>query len=409
MKLQRVVITGMGAVSPFGFGCDILWDKIRNMENGITSMLASEKIEDLRCNVAGIIPPMEKKSIPRQIRRTMTAMAQHAYLASLEAVEMAGLTVDTLPKGRTGLALASTTSSIELLEQFFTGYSETKSLSHCNATTFFKFMGHSAASSVSQALKLSGRVISPAAACSTSSQSIGLGAEAIALGKQDIMICGGTDELHPLTIASFDFINAASTGYNDQPSEASRPFDEDRDGVVCSEGAGVLLLESYEHAKDRGAKIIAEVVGFGCLSSPNSPVMSDSESIILAMQEAINDAKLTPKDIDFVNAHATSTVTGDIAEAEAIEKLFGTTIPVSSLKGHLGHTLAASGSLETIACLYAQNSGTIVATRNLKNIDQKCKNINLITENTKQNATYFIKNNFALGGITTSLVIRINR
>lgn len=399
----------MGAVSPYGFGCETLWQNILGMESAISIASHTSTIEDLRCHIAGFVPKMDKKAIPRQLRRTMTPMAQHAYMASLEALEMADLSVDTLPCGRAGLALASTTSSIQLIEEFFTGYGENKNLGHCNATTFFKFMNHSAASSVSQALQLSGRVISPAAACSTSSQSIGLGAEAIALGKQDIMICGGTDEVHPLTIASFDFINAASTGYNDNPKSASRPFDRDRDGVVCSEGAGILVLESYEHAQARGAKIFAEIVGFGSLSSPANPVMSDSASIGLAMQEALDDAQLQPKDIDFINAHATSTPAGDAAEAEAIAQMFGDEVPVSSMKGHLGHSLAASGSLEIIACLRGQQENKITPTNNLINIDPKCKNINLITEIKDLQVQHFLKNNFALGGITTALIIRIHR
>ncbi|MGL1933224.1 MAG: beta-ketoacyl-[acyl-carrier-protein] synthase family protein [Desulfotalea sp.] len=408
MKLQRVVITGMGAVSPYGFGCEPLSDGI-NKGSCISKMPASDKLEDLRCHIAGLVPSMDKKTIPRQIRRTMTTMAQYAYLASLEAIEMSGMKLDELPKGRTGLALASTTSSIALIEEFFNGYAENKTLSHCNATTFFKFMGHSAASSVSQALGLSGRLIAPAAACSTSSQSIGLGAEAIALGKQEIMICGGADEVHPLTIASFDLLNAASTGYNDRPTEASRPFDRDRDGVVCSEGAGVLMLESFDHAIKRGATILAELIGFGCLSSPSNPVMSDSRSIELTMKSALDDAGLKAEEIDFINAHATSTENGDIAEAEAIAKVFGDRTPVASLKGHLGHSLAASGSLEIIACIIDQKFNSLTPTRNLQNVDDKCKNINLIKKVESIKAKYFIKNNFALGGVSTSLVIRIHR
>lgn len=406
MQLNRVVVTGMGAVSPFGEGVESLHAGIAEMRSAITHMERAQEVQDMRSHVAGLVPEINMKAIPRKDRRTMTDMGVFALLSAREALSMAGITEDELTSGRLGMALSCTTNCGGLIEDFFSNYLPEKTLDHCKSTTFFKFMGHSAVSSVAQALGVTGRILAPAAACATSTQSIGLGYESILLGQQDMMICGGTEEVHPLSIASFDFINAASTNYNDSPQDTPRPFDAERDGVVCAEGAGLLLLESYDHAVKRGATILAEIVGFSTLSSPKNPANPDSHAIKLCMEEALRQAELTPKDIDYLNAHATGTSAGDIAESKAIEELFGTALPVSSFKGHLGHTLAASGALETIATISGLQTETLYPTRNLEQIDPECGSINLLTEASKAPVTYFLKNSFALGGINASLILR---
>ncbi|MFA9394153.1 MAG: beta-ketoacyl synthase [Halodesulfovibrio sp.] len=406
MQLNRVVITGMGAISPFGEGVDSLHAGIAEMRSAITHMERAHEVQEMRSHIAGLVPELNSKTIPRKDRRTMTEMGVFAFLSAKEALAMAGVTETDVTSGRLGMALSCTTNCGGLIEDFFTHYLPEKTLDHCKSTTFFKFMGHAAVSSVAQALGVTGRILAPAAACATSSQSIGLGYETILLGQQDMMICGGTEELHPLSIASFDFINAASTSYNDTPQETPRPFDTNRDGVVCAEGAGLLLLESYDHAVKRGAHILAEIVGFSTLSSPKNPANPDSDAIKLCMQEALRQAGLAAEDIDYLNAHATGTSAGDIAEAKAIEELFGTTIPVSSFKGHMGHTLAASGALETIATISGLQDETLYPTRNLEQLDPECGSINLFTEAYKTPVTYFLKNSFALGGINASLILR---
>lgn len=406
MQLNRVVVTGMGAVSPFGEGVESLHDGIADMRSAITHMERAREVQDMRSSIAGLVPTLNVKAIPRKDRRTMTDMGVFALLAAKEALGMADITDEQLESGRLGMALSCTTNCGELIEDFFVQYLPEKTLDHCKSTTFFKFMGHAAVSSVAQALGITGRILAPAAACATSSQSIGLGYEAILLGQQDMMICGGTEELHPLSIASFDFINAASTGFNDSPNDSPRPFDAQRDGVVCAEGAGLLLLESYDHAMSRGANILAEVVGFSTLSSPKNPANPDSHAIKLCMEEALAQAGLSPDDIDYINAHATGTTAGDIAESKAIEDLFGSTTPVSSFKGHLGHTLAASGALEIIATISGLQGGAVYPTRNLTHVDPECGAVNLLKETSREPVTYFLKNSFALGGINASLILR---
>ena len=220
------------------------------------------------------------------------------------------------------------------------------------------------------------------------------------------MLCGGSDEYHPLTTLCFDLINAASTGYNSSPSKTPRPFDRDRDGIICSEGCGILLLESYDSAKERGADILAEIVGFASTANSENIANPSAESLVACMEKTLSDSNINPQDIDYVNAHATGTIQGDIEEAEAIYRVFGGEVPVSSLKGHIGHTMAASGSLELIASINMIRKKIVIPTLNLENIDDLCKKINLVQNLEERQIEYILKNNFALGGVNSSLILR---
>jgi len=234
-----------------------------------------------------------------------------------------------------------------------------------------------------------------------------MGYEAIKYGLQDIMLCGGSDELSVITSATFESVTAISNHYNDQPTSTPRPFDRDRDGTVCGEGAGCLVLESLDSARKRGVPIIAEVVGFATCSDGTHLAQAYSESLIRCIQNAMTDAHVLPEEIDYINAHATGTEVGDTAEAEAIRTIFPKgDVKVSSLKGHIGHTLGASGALESIAVLKGLESGTLYPSRNLDHIDDSCDGIFLFRRNTKQEAKTFLKNSFAFGGINTVLVYR---
>ncbi|NDV23244.1 beta-ketoacyl synthase [Desulfovibrio sp. JC022] len=406
MHLQRVVITGMGAVSPLGSRVEELWDGLLEGRSGITRLDELDGIKGLRPRIGGRVPDVKIKSIPRKARRTMSNMSIFAALAALEAIEQAGMSEDILTGGRAGLSVGSTTGSSQALEQFFKLYLPENSLEAIRTTEFFKIMNHSAAANLAQFLGISGRVLAASAACSTGCQNIGLAAEAVAHGKQEVMLCGGTDELHPLTVGTFDIIEAASTSGEDDPTTASKPFDAKRDGIVCSEGAGVLLLESYEHAKNRGAEILAEISGFSSLCDSSNMASPSADAIARCMSEALNDAGISETDIDYVNAHATGTLQGDASEAQAVATLLGSTPPVSSLKGHLGHTMAASGAIETIATVRMMQENTIIPTANLTNPAEECSAINNALHLQTRPITYALKNNFALGGINTSLVLR---
>jgi 3-oxoacyl-[acyl-carrier-protein] synthase II len=281
-----------------------------------------------------------------------------------------------------------------------------KDLSRLPSSMFFQCMSHTAAINVAQYLGLTGCVMATSAACASSLQAIGTGYEFIRSGRQDVLLCGGAEELHPSVTGSFDVVFAASVKYNQTPQKTPRPFDEDRDGLVCGEGSGILVLEEYEHAVQRGAGIYAEITGYGTCGSGSHISQSDESSIIRCINETLNDARTAPDEIDYINAHATGTVQGDKEEAAAIGKLFGDSVPVSSLKGYIGHTLGASGAIELIASLIMMEKGIIYPTLNLDGTGPDCRGINHVKKPLKKEINTVLKNCFAFGGVNASLVCR---
>jgi 3-oxoacyl-[acyl-carrier-protein] synthase II len=344
-------------------------------------------------------------TIPRKFRRYMSDMSVYATLAAYEAMEQAGLQPQSCESGKMGLCLGSTVGSPIANEQFFRELFEQYSVEHIRTTFFFKVMNHSCAANLAQVLGIRGRILSPSSACATGCQAIGYGAEIIALGKQEIMLCGGADEFHPLTVATFDLMNAAAVDHGSQPSATPRPFDTGRNGVVCGEGCGIVLLESLSSAKKRGATILGEVLGYATTADPSSIANPDSEAMENCMRLALKDAGTPPESVDYVNAHATGTPAGDMAEGQAISRLFGGKIPVSSLKGHLGHTMAASGALELQATVAMMNRGVLVPTRNLDFPDPDCGELNFMQQMEQKETTVAIKNSFAFGGVNSSIVL----
>jgi 3-oxoacyl-[acyl-carrier-protein] synthase II len=404
--MRRVVITGTGAISPFGKGVPKLVDSLIAGKSGVAIIPELKDIGGLRSFVAGLAYGVDPKEIPRKHRRSMSNMSIYAFMAANEALAQAGLNQVHCASGRLGISIGSTVGSSQASEDFFTTYLGTRSVESVRSTGFFKIMSHSCASNLAQILGITGRVLAPAAACSTGCQAIGVAFEVIANGKQDFMLCGGADEYHPLMTATFDIMGAASTGFNSHPQETPRPFDSGRDGIVCAEGAGCLLLESLASAQLRGARILAEVVGFATTADPSNVANPSVSSIENCMRQALDDAGLSFTEVDYVNAHATATFQGDIAESEAIANLFGDRVPVSSYKGHLGHTMGASGALELIASVGMMNRGCIIPTLNLENIDPACQQIRHVCRLETVRVNTILKNNFALGGINSSLVIR---
>jgi len=404
--MNRVVITGMGTVSPFGIGKDALLNGLTNGESGIIHLDDLEAIAGLHSHVGGKVPNYDPKVIARKKRRTMSAMSIFAVLAAQEALEQAGLTEEDRIAPKTGLSVSSTIGSVQTMEKFFSTFLEGWSIEAIKSTEFFKIMNHSVAANLAGYFQICGRVIAPSSACSTGCQSIALAAEAIMTGRQEIMLCGGTDELHPLTNGTFDIIEAATTGYNDQPTETPRPFDEARDGIACAEGSGILVLESLDHAKARGATILAELSGFASTADPANMASPSATAIGRCMEVALQDAGIAPSEVDYINAHATGTRLGDAAESQAIASLFGDKPMVSSLKGNLGHTMAASGAIEMICTIAMMNKGVVFPTRNLVNIADDCAGVNHVQKTAHQTVSTAIKNNFALGGINTSIVLR---
>ncbi|TAL26371.1 MAG: beta-ketoacyl-[acyl-carrier-protein] synthase family protein, partial [Nitrospirae bacterium] len=234
---------------------------------------------------------------------------------------------------------------------------------------------------------------------------IGTGYDLIRLGRQDILLCGGAEELHPTVTGSFDILFATSTKYNDAPQKTPRPFDRDRDGLVCGEGSGLLVLESYERATARNANIYAEIIGYSTTANGLHVSQSNKESMVSCMRQALSDSGVKSDSI-YVNAHATATLQGDQEEAEAIREVFGSAVPVSSLKGYIGHTLGASGAIELIASLLMMKNGNIYPTLNLDNISPECQGIDHVTNQKKKEIDLILKNCFAFGGINAALVCK---
>lgn len=404
MRGERVVITGMGAVSPYGGGVECMVRGLRRNACAL-SPLPEQEAEGLCCRVAGRVPPVDAKRIPRELRRSMSPMSVFACLAAWEALEQAAL--PPAPQTRTGVAVGSTLGSPGTLQDFFSLFLHEGNMDSARSTVFFKVMGHSVAANVAQACGCTGRMLAPSMACSSGLAAICLGYEAIAAGREEIMLCGGADEFHPLVPATFARLGAASEEAD--PRQASLPFDKKRAGLVCSEGAGILVLESLRSAQARNAPVLAEVLGAALLSSPGSIAHPDAEAIGECMRQALDDAGIGAESVGYVNAHATATESGDMAEGRAIEKLFGPKVPVSSLKGHMGHTMAASGALESILCVAMLRDGLYAPTRGLHDPDPRCGNPGHFFAPLRSRNSLVLKNSFALGGCHCSIVLDMFR
>ncbi len=402
---QRVAVTGLGAVTPFGCGVPTMWQALGEGRSAVRHCPMLAEIEGLRTTVAASVPEVDAQWIGRRKRRYMSKMSIYATIAAHEAMQMAGLTPEQLQDVRAGVCVGSTTGSTIETESLFCNVLKERSIEGMKSTHFFKIMNNSCAANLAQALGVRGRVLAPSAACATGTIAIGLAAESIALGKQDVMICGGADELHVLTVGVFDTLEASSRAYNDRPDLTPRPFDRDRDGIVCGEGAGLVVLESLEHARAREANILGEVCGFAVNSSPEDIANPGSESMVECMLTALEESGCRKEQIGYLSAHATGTIRGDTAECEAVEQVFGD-VPVSSLKGHMGHTMAACGALEFIATLLMLHNGVLLPTRNLREPDETCGRLNLLTNIEHRQVEVAMSNNFALGGVNSAVVIR---
>ncbi len=400
----------MGAVSPFGIGMNAMMDGLYAGRSAVVSQRDKweSRIHDLNCWVgAPLREPLPPKAIPRKFRRTMGPVAMMALHAAQEAIQEARLPESCFSSGRTGVGFSSSMGSAEILTAYFKEYLTTGSLKNILSGAFFQVMSHTCAANIAHALNITGRVISPDSACSSSAQSIGLGYEAIRYGLQDIMICGGADELDAIVCGSFDLLNATSCRYNDDPRETPRPFDADRDGTVCGEGAGCLVLESEESAAARGAAVLAEITGFSTSSDGTHLAQPHAASIARCMKDALANAGIDPDAVDYINAHATGTLLGDLAEAEAIREVFGERrVPVSSLKGHMGHTLGASGALELAASIRMIHKEKLIPTLNLKRPGEGCEAIAHVSGSAHQGINTVVKNSFAFGGINSVLILR---
>jgi 3-oxoacyl-[acyl-carrier-protein] synthase II len=411
MKQNRVLITGYGAVSPFGIGTDKMLAGLFSGRSCVVNIKEElgGKLANGNCFVAAPLSETPDASqIPRKYRRNMGPLAEYAYRAAADALVHAAVPKEKIGSAELGVAFSSSLGSAAALEEVFKVYLDDSPQAIPQATSFFKIMSHTCSANVAHALGIRGVNYSVNSTCASSTQAIGIGYEQLKHGRQEIMICGGSEEMHPMVVSIFDLLQAASWKYNDHPTQTPRPFDSKRDGTVCGAGAGALILETEESACQRGAKIFGEIVGYYSNLDPTSMAQSSKESIVLCLRGALDDAGVEPKQIDYINAHATATVAGDISEAAAIAEVFaGLQVPVSSLKGHMGHTLAASGALETIASLEMMRSGRLIPTLNLEIPDPELPALfHVPAAGLVKKVNHFIKNSFAFGGINAVLIVK---
>ncbi len=402
---RRVVVTGMAGVTSLGQSWDEIERNLRAGASGVQRMPGWERYPDLLTRLAA---PVLDFTLPphytRKTIRTMGRIAQMAVRATEVALEDAGLKGDpVLTSGRVGVAYGSSTGSTDAIRDFGNMLATGES-GNINATTYIRMMGHTAAVNIGVHFGLQGRVIPTSSACTSGSQGIGYAYEAIRFGLQDAMVAGGGEELCVSEAAVFDTLYATSTR-NDAPKTTPAPFDKSRDGLVIGEGACSLILEEREHALARGARIYAEIVGFASNSDGDHVTHPNTVTMERVMRMALESAGVPASEIKYVNAHGTATEHGDIAESQATYRIFGQGVPVSSLKGHFGHTLGACGALESWATIQMMHNGWFAPTRNLETVDERCGALDYIqSEGRKLDIGLAMNNNFAFGGINTSLI-----
>jgi len=404
--MKRVVITGMGGVTALGHDWPTIAARLREGRNAVRRMPEWDYFDALNGRLGCPVDDFAMPAWPRQKTRSMGRVAQLAVAASEHALRDAGLHDDAdIRDGRMGVAYGSSGGSVEPV-RVVGRMLETGSMQGVTATSYIQTMAHTTAVNIGVFFGLKGRIIPTSSACTSGSQAIGYGYEAIQQGKQTLMLCGGAEELSGPGAAVFDTLFATSTR-NDEPQLTPRPFDKHRDGLVVGEGATTLVLEEYEHAKARGARIHAEVVGFGCNSDGAHITQPTAETMAVAMRLALDDAKLSPDAIGYVSAHGTATDRGDVAESHATLAVLGPSVPISSMKSYVGHTLGACGALEAWWAIEMMRAGRFAPTLNLDELDPACAGLDYITGGERAIATDCVmNNNFAFGGINTSLIFR---
>ncbi|HCE2907092.1 TPA: beta-ketoacyl-ACP synthase [Vibrio parahaemolyticus] len=403
---RRVVVTGMSGVTAFGNDWQSVEPKLRDCQNATQYMPSYEQYDGLNTKLAAPILDFElPKHYKRKQVRGMGRVSKLATVATENALSQAGLIGnDVLTNGQTGIAYGSSTGSTDAIGAFGVMLNE-KTTKAITATTYVQMMPHTTAVNVGLFFGLKGRVIPTSSACTSGSQAIGYAYEAIKHGYQTVMVAGGAEELCPTESAVFDTLFATSLK-NEDPKSTPRPYDSDRDGLVIGEGAGTLVLEEYEHAVARGAKIYAEIIGFASNCDAAHVTQPQMETMQICMEMAMQNAGITSEKIDYVSAHGTATDRGDIAESNATANALGK-VPISSLKSYFGHTLGACGAIEAWLGLEMMHTGWFNPTLNLENLDEQCGDLDYIAGQGRElDVKYLMSNNFAFGGINTSIIFK---
>lgn len=404
--MKRVVITGMGIWSCLGTDIETVKQSLFEGKSGIG--LFPERLEyGYRSGLSGIVeePVITKQMIDRHTRAGMSEEARYAYMASRQAFEQAGISDDYLREHEVGCIFGNDSSAKPVIES-----SKIMDEKHDSAMLgyglIFQSMNSTVNMNLSTIFHLRGVNFTISAACASGSHSIGLGYMLIKQGLQDMVLCGGAQETNYYSMASFDALGAFSVRM-DEPTKASRPFDRDRDGLIPSGGAAALVLEDYDHAIARGATILAEVVGYGFSSNGGGISQPSDDGSVIAMNRAMQDAGVMPDDIDYINAHATSTPQGDMYEAIALNRLFkGKRAMISSTKSMTGHECWMAGASEIVYSIIMMQNNFVAPNINFENPDEHSVHLNLVTKTTPAELKTVLSNSFGFGGTNSALVIK---
>lgn len=405
----RVVVTGLGAITPIGNDVASFWQGLKDKKVGIAPITYFDTT-DYKAKLAGEVKDFDpKKYMDPKAARRMEPFSQYAVAAAGEAIAQAGLDMEKEDPFRVGTSIGSGIGSLQAMEREHKKMLE-KGPNRVNPLLVPMMISNMAVGNVAMHYGLKGKSINVVTACATGTNSIGEAFRSIQYGEADVMVAGGTESaITPLGMAGFAALTALST--NDDPETASRPFDKDRDGFVMGEGAGIVVLESLEHAQKRGAKILAEVVGYGGSNDAfhiTSPA-EDGSGAAYAMEMALKDAGIAPEKIDYINAHGTSTHHNDLFETIAVKKALGDhayKVKINSTKSMIGHLLGAAGGVEFIACVKSIEDGFVHATAGLKEAGEGCDLDYTMGEGVPMDIHYALTNSLGFGGVNASLVIK---
>jgi 3-oxoacyl-[acyl-carrier-protein] synthase-1 len=405
--MNRVVITGLGIYSCIGKNLAEVKDSLYQGRSGIIFDPVRKEF-GYRSALTGFVErPVLKGLLDRRARIMLPEQGEYAYMATIEALQNANLDADMIAKLEPGILYGNDSSAKPVIEAIDI-IREKKDTMLVGSAAVFQNLNSTVTMNLATIFKLKGINLSVSAACASGSHAIGLGYILIKTGLQDCVIAGGAQEINHLSMGSFDALGAFSVREN-EPQKASRPFDRDRDGLIPSGGAATVILESLESAQKRGANIIAEVIGYGFSSNGEHISNPTVSGPVKSLRMALNDANLKPGDIDYINAHATSTPAGDASEAKAIYEVFGeANTPVSSTKSMTGHECWMAGASEVVYCCLMMQNGFMAPNINFENPDQDTEKLNIVKTTTDKKIDVFLSNSFGFGGTNSSLIIKKN-
>ncbi|MGB6083997.1 beta-ketoacyl-[acyl-carrier-protein] synthase family protein [Moheibacter sp.] len=402
--MKRVVITGMGIYSSLGKN---LGEVTKSLTEGKSGIIFSQERKDFgfRSALTGFVEPVDLKgSLSRRQRISMAEESEFAFVATEEALKNAGISPEFFDENIVGLLYGNDSVSKSVWESIEI-VREKKDTTLVGSGAIFKSMNSTVTMNLSTIYKIKGINMTISAACASGSHSIGLGFMMIKQGLQDIVICGGAQETNKYSMGSFDGLGVFSVR-EDEPAKASRPFDTQRDGLVPGGGAATIILEEYESAVKRGATILGEVVGYGFSSNGDHISTPNVDGPKRAMEMALRQSGMSPEEIHYINAHATSTPIGDANEAKAIDSVFGSNPYVSSTKSMTGHECWMAGTSEVVYSMLMMQNGFIAPNINLEEVDDAAKNLNLVKNTLNQNFDVFLSNSFGFGGTNSALIIK---